>query len=43
LQAQSSLPLERFLPPYFPGMAASWVGQFAEPSSWILDPFGSDP
>jgi len=37
------LPLERFLPPHFPGMAARWVGQFAEPGSWILDPFCGDP
>jgi len=42
-QAQTSLPLERFLPPHFPGMATSWVGQFAEPGSWILDPFCADP
>jgi len=42
-QAQTGLPLERFLPPYFPGMAARWVGQFAEPGNWILDPFCADP
>ena len=42
-QTQTGLPLERFLPPHFPGMATSWVGQFAEPGSWILDPFCADP
>ncbi|HOE34237.1 MAG: hypothetical protein GX415_01275 [Chloroflexi bacterium] len=40
---QTNLPLDRFLPPYFPGRALNWVSSHAEPASWILDPFGNDP
>ena len=40
---QTNLPLDRFLPPYYPGRTLNWVSSRAEPSSWILDPFGSDP
>ncbi len=36
-------PLSRFLPPYFEGIAKTWLaGQFA-PGSWLLDPFGASP
>ncbi len=40
---QTGLPLDRFLPPYYPGMVVNWVNTRAEPASWILDPFGNDP
>ncbi len=40
---QTGLPLDRFLPPYYPGMVSNWVNSRAEPGAWILDPFGNDP
>ncbi|MEL7644884.1 MAG: hypothetical protein AAGU04_01270 [Anaerolineaceae bacterium] len=40
---QTGLPLDRFLPPYYPGMVYNWVNSHAEPGAWILDPFGNDP
>jgi len=41
--ARTNLPLERYLPPNYPGMAERWAGQSAEPGSWVLDPFCGDP
>jgi hypothetical protein len=42
-EAATGLPLDRYLPPYFPGRAVNWVNTFAPPGSMILDPFGQDP
>jgi hypothetical protein len=39
----TGLPLDRFLPPYYPGAALNWISSRAETSSWVLDPFGNDP
>jgi len=36
-------PLSRFLPPLEDGTIAAWLPQRAEPSSWLLDPFGFSP
>jgi len=41
--AQTGLPLDRFLPPYYPGSMSGWLQYFAPPGSLILDPFGQDP
>lgn len=40
---RSNLPLERFLPPWYEGMASKWLNNYASPGSWILDPFGQSP
>ncbi|MFZ3070247.1 MAG: hypothetical protein WA110_03885 [Anaerolineaceae bacterium] len=40
---QTDLPLDRFMPPYYPDMATNWVQTYAPPGSWILDPFGNNP
>ena len=42
-QAQTGLPLDRFLPPYYPGSMSGWLQRFAPPGSLVLDPFGQDP
>jgi hypothetical protein len=42
-QPQTGLPLDRFLPPYYPGSISGWLQRFAPPGSLILDPFGQDP
>ena len=42
-QPQTGLPLDRFLPPYYPGSMSGWLQRFAPPGSLILDPFGQDP
>ena len=39
----TGMPLDRFLPPYYEGMAADWAAEYASPGDWILDPFGQDP
>lgn len=43
LEAASTLPLGRFLPPYFEGQVSEWVKHYAPSESWVLDPFGQDP
>lgn len=40
---QTGLPLDRFLPPYYPGSMSGWLQRFAPPGSFVLDPFGQDP
>lgn len=40
---QTTLPLERYLPPYTEGMASRWLNNYASPGSWVLDPFGQSP
>ncbi len=40
---QTGLPLDRFLPPYYPGSISDWLQRFAPPGSLVLDPFGQDP
>lgn len=40
---QTGLPLDRFLPPYYPGSMSGWLQRFAPPGSLVLDPFGQDP
>ena len=42
-QPQTGLPLDRFLPPYYPGSMSGWLQRFAPPGSFVLDPFGQDP
>ena len=42
-QPQTGLPLDRFLPPYYPGSMSGWLQRFAPPGSLVLDPFGQDP
>lgn len=42
-QPQSGLPLDRFLPPYYPDSMSAWLNHFAPPGSVVLDPFGQDP
>jgi hypothetical protein len=42
-QAETGLPLDRFLPPYYPGSMSGWLQRFAPPGSLVLDPFGQDP
>ncbi len=42
-QPQTGLPLDRFLPPYYPGSMSAWLQRFAPPNSLVLDPFGQDP
>ena len=42
-QPQTGLPLDRFLPPYYPGSMTGWLQRFAPPGSLVLDPFGQDP
>ncbi len=41
--AQTGLPLDRFLPPYYPGSMSGWLQRFAPPGSFVLEPFGQDP
>jgi hypothetical protein len=41
--AEAPGPLSRFLPPLEHGTIAAWLPQHAEPSSWLLDPFGFSP
>lgn len=36
-------PLSRFLPPLEQGTVGTWLSRNAEPSSWLLDPFGFSP
>ena len=40
---QTGLPLDRFLPPYYPGSMSAWLQRFAPPGSLVLDPYGQDP
>ncbi len=40
---QTGLPLDRFLPPFYPGSMSGWLQRFAPPGSFVLDPFGQDP
>ena len=40
---QTGLPLDRFLPPYYPGSISDWLQRFAPPGSLVFDPFGQDP
>ena len=42
-QPQVGLPLDRFLPPYYPGSMAAWLQRLVPPGSLVLDPFGQDP
>ena len=42
-QTQIGLPLDRFLPPYYPGSMAAWLQRLVPPGSLVLDPFGQDP
>ena len=42
-QPQTGQPLDRFLPPYYPGSMTGWLQRFAPPGSLVLDPFGQDP
>lgn len=42
-QPQTGLPLDRFLPPHYPGSMSAWLQRFAPPGSLVLDPFGQDP
>lgn len=42
-QAQTGLPLDRFLPPFYPGSMSAWLQRFAPPGNLVLDPFGQDP
>lgn len=42
-QPQTGLPLDRFLPTYYPGSMTGWLQRFAPPGSLVLDPFGQDP
>lgn len=42
-QPQTGLPLDRFLPPYYPGSMSGWLQRFAPAGSLVLDPFGQDP
>ena len=42
-QPQIGLPLDRFLPPYYPGSMAAWLQRLVPPGSLVLDPFGQDP
>lgn len=39
----SGLPLDRFLPPWHEGMASRWLNNYANPGSWVLDPYGQSP
>lgn len=39
----SGLPLDRFLPPWYEGMASRWLNNYASPGSWVLDPYGQSP
>ena len=39
----SGLPLDRFLPPWYEGMASRWLNNYASPGSWVLEPFGQSP
>ncbi len=40
---EKQFPLSRYLPPYYPGMAARLLSREITPSSLILDPIGSSP
>jgi len=42
-EPQTGLPLDRFLPPYYPDSMPAWLRRFAPPGSLVLDPFGQDP
>lgn len=39
----TGLPLDRYLPPCYDGMASTWLNNYATPGSWVLDPFGQSP
>ncbi len=43
ISAEQILPLARYLPPLPPGSITTWLGQQAEPGSWVIDPLGSNP
>ncbi len=42
-QPQTGLPLDRFLPPFYPDSMSGWLRRFVPPGSLVLDPFGQDP
>lgn len=43
LQPADPGPLSRFIPPLEEGVVSTWLPRHAEPSSWLLDPFGFAP
>ena len=36
-------PLERYLPPFFEGVATKWLTNNIPKNGWLLDPFGASP
>lgn len=42
-ETSPEIPLERFLPPFQPGVVMAWLHDHVPQGAWVLDPFGSNP